>query len=380
MKIIADENMPYAHLLFAPFGEVALTNGRAIAPETVGDADALMVRSVTRVDCQLLRDSQVAFVGSATAGTDHVDQTWLQQQGIAFSAAPGCNAVAVVEYVFSALLWLAQRDDFKLCDRVVGIVGVGQVGSRLQQRLQAWGVTVLLCDPPRADAGDAGEFVSLASVVAQADIITFHTPLISDGPYRSEYLADEALLNALRPNTILINASRGAVVDNAALYHVLQTRKDLCVVLDVWESEPELSLPLMQCVDIATPHIAGYSLEGKARGSLQIFSAWTQFIHQPQQVQLADLLPSAPIQQVTLSGYLDQRVLQSLVHLVYDVRADDAALRRVAARPGQFDQLRKHYPERREWSALQIVCPCTALADKLTSLGFDARLCASSGN
>ena len=372
MKILVDENMPYARELFSRTGDVVAVPGRPLPVAELADADGLMVRSVTQVNESLLAGKPVKFVGTATAGTDHIDENWLQQAGIAFSAAPGCNAIAVVEYVFSALLLLAERDGFELRDRTVGIVGVGNVGGRLQKRLEAWGIKTLLCDPPRADRGDEGDFLSLDAVTAQADILTFHTPLFKDGPYKSWHLADAALLMALKPNTILINACRGPVVDNGALLEVLKMRPDLSVVLDVWEPEPDLSLALLDKVDIATPHIAGYTLEGKARGTTQVFEAYSAFIGNPQQVALDALLPAPEFGRITLHGPLDASSLKRLVHLVYDVRRDDALLRKVAGIPGEFDKLRKNYLERREWSSLYVICDDADAAALLNNLGFNA--------
>lgn len=374
MKILVDENMPYARELFSRTGEVVAVLGRPLPEAELRDASALMVRSVTPVSAALLADTPVKFVGTATAGTDHVDQASLQAAGIGFSAAPGCNAIAVVEYVFSALLLLAERDGFALRDRTVGIVGVGNVGSRLQARLEAWGVKTLLCDPPRADRGDTGPFHTLETLVAQADILTFHTLLNKEGRYKSWHLADAALLMALRPDTILINACRGPVVDNAALLEVLKMRGDLRVVLDVWEPEPDLSLDLLARVDIATAHIAGYTLEGKARGTTQVFEAWSAFIGQPQQVALESLLPPPEFSSITLHGELDQATLKRLAHLVYDVRRDDAPLRKAAGQPGEFDRLRRQYEERREWSSLQVICDNAASASMLKQLGFRVSL------
>ncbi|MXP53481.1 MULTISPECIES: 4-phosphoerythronate dehydrogenase PdxB [unclassified Pantoea] len=374
MKILVDENMPYARELFSRTGEVLAVPGRPLPEAELQDASGLMVRSVTKVNAALLAGTPVKFVGTATAGTDHVDDGSLAAAGIAFSAAPGCNAIAVVEYVFSSLLLLAERDGFELRDRTVGIVGVGNVGGRLQKRLEAWGVKTLLCDPPRADRGDQETFHTLDELVAQADILTFHTPLFKDGPYKSWHLADMALLMALQPNTILINACRGPVVDNAALLEVMKMRSDLSVVLDVWEPEPDLNLDLLDKVDIATAHIAGYTLEGKARGTTQVFEAWCAFIGQPQQVALESLLPAPEFGTITLHGKLDQPTLKRLVHLVYDVRRDDAPLRKVAAKPGEFDRLRKQYEERREWSSLQVKCDDADSAAMLEKLGFRASL------
>ncbi|BBR59805.1 MULTISPECIES: 4-phosphoerythronate dehydrogenase PdxB [Enterobacteriaceae] len=375
MKILVDENMPYARELFSRLGDVTAVPGRPIPTEALTDADALMVRSVTKVNEALLGDKAIKFVGTATAGTDHVDQTWLKQAGIGFSAAPGCNAIAVVEYVFSALLMLAERDGFALTDRTVGIVGVGNVGGRLQKRLAALGIKTLLCDPPRADNGDAGDFLPLEELVAQADVLTFHTPLYKDGPYKSLHLADEALIRRLKPGAILINACRGPVVDNAALLKCLEEGQKLSVVLDVWEPEPDLNLALLDKVDLGTSHIAGYTLEGKARGTTQVFEAYSQFIGQPQEVALSSLLPAPEFGHISLHGPLDQPTLKRLVHLVYDVRRDDAPLRKVAGIPGEFDKLRKNYLERREWSSLTVECDDAEAAELLQKLGFNAVHC-----
>lgn len=372
MKILVDENMPYARELFSRLGEVVAVPGRPIPLSALTDADALMVRSVTKVNAELLDGKGVKFVGTATAGTDHVDDAYLQSAGVAFSAAPGCNAIAVVEYVFSSLLMLAERDGFSLKDRTVGIVGVGNVGSRLQTRLEAWGVRTLLCDPPRADRGDAGDFVSLETLVQEADIITFHTPLFKSGEYKTLHLADEALISRLAPGAILINACRGPVVDNNALLKCLTAGQDLRVVLDVWEPEPDLNVELLNRVDIGTAHIAGYTLEGKARGTTQVFEAYSDFIGQPQRVALDALLPAPEFGRITLTGPLDQPTFKRLVHLVYDVRRDDALLRKVAGQPGEFDTLRKHYLERREWSSLYVQCDDAAAASMLQTLGFSA--------
>ncbi|WP_312282729.1 MULTISPECIES: 4-phosphoerythronate dehydrogenase PdxB [Pseudescherichia] len=372
MKILVDENMPYARELFSRLGEVKPVAGRPIPVDELADAQALMVRSVTRVNASLLSGTAVKFVGTATAGTDHVDQAWLDEAGIGFSAAPGCNAIAVVEYVFSALLMLAERDGFTLKDRTVGIVGVGNVGSRLQARLEAWGVRTLLCDPPRAERGDAGDFRPLEALVREADILTFHTPLFKEGPYKTLHLADNALISALKPGAILINACRGAVVDNAALLTRLEAGQDLSVVLDVWEPEPDLNVELLKRVDIGTPHIAGYTLEGKARGTTQVFEAFSAFIGHRQQVALDTLLPAPEFGRITLHGPLDQPTLKRVAHLVYDVRRDDAPLRKVAGIPGEFDKLRKNYLERREWSSLYIQCDDAEAASLLHKLGFTA--------
>ena len=374
MKILVDENMPYAQQLFSELGEVKAVPGRPIPEQELADADALMVRSITKVNGSLLNNTPVKFVGTATAGFDHIDTQWLDKANIAFSSAPGCNAIAVVEYVFSSLLLLAERDNFDLRNKIIGIVGVGNVGGRLHNRLTAWGVKTLLCDPPRAAKGDDENFVSLDVLLEQADILTFHTPLNIFGEYKTFHLMDEVRLSNLRAGTILINASRGEVVDNKGLLKKLKQGQQLSVILDVWEPEPNLDTELLDRVDIGTPHIAGYTLEGKARGTTQVYEAYCQFLGKSCDISLSSLLPKPDISSITLNGKLTQAQLKRLAHLVYDVRRDDAALRDVAAIAGEFDKLRKNYQERREWSSLEVLCDDKQTAILLNALGFTAKL------
>ncbi len=379
MKILVDENMPYACELFQQLGDVQQISGRTIPRDLLSRADALMVRSITPVNASLLQGTKISFVGTATAGTDHIDETWLHQQGISFSAAPGCNAIAVVEYVFSVLLLLAQQEGFRLQDKTVGIVGVGHVGSNLNIRLNALGIRTLCCDPPRFERGDAGEFWPLEKLVREADILTLHTPLNETGAHASLHLVDTELLAALPENRILINTSRGAVVDNRALLQALEKRKKLRVVLDVWEPEPQLLLPLLARVDIGTAHIAGYSLEGKARGTVAVFEAFSRYIGQEQQVTLSALLPPPEFSDIRYCGDLTDSKLRRLINLVYDVCPDDAALRRVAATVGGFDGLRRDYQERREWSSLGVQSDKVSDVSLLRTLGFHSTLCESMG-
>lgn len=372
MKILVDENIPYAKVLFGRLGNVQAVAGQAIPASALEQADALVVRSVTRVNGALLDGSRVKFVGTTTAGTDHIDEDWLAQAGIGFSAAPGCNAIAVVEYVFSALLLLAQRDGFSLRDKTVGIIGVGNIGGRLHLRMKALSVQTLLCDPPLAEAGAPGDWQPLEKLVMEADVLTFHTPLTRTGRHATWHLVDERLLEALPDNRILINACRGSVVDNAALLRVLEGGKLLSVVLDVWEPEPKLLLPLLDRVDIGTAHIAGYTLEGKARGATQVFDAYSIFLGRDIR---ANLPPLPVVKCIRLHNAIDEEALRLLAHLVYDVQRDDIQLRRAAGLSGEFDRLRKTYYQRREWSSLCVETDDSAGAASLMQLGFHALPC-----
>ncbi|MEW9808946.1 MAG: 4-phosphoerythronate dehydrogenase [Candidatus Symbiodolus clandestinus] len=371
MRLLVDALVPAAKQLFAPLGELQMLPGRAITNQHCASVEALIVRSTTAVTPTLLAGSSVQFVGSTTAGIDHIDTHWLQQQGITFSHAPGCNAIAVVEYVLTALLWLAQRKQFALPDKTVGIVGVGHIGSLLQQRLQLLGVNTLLCDPPRQARGDPGPFWPLSHLVQQADILTFHVPLQRTGPDATWHLVDSALLAALPPQRILINSSRGAVIDNAALLAALNRGKSCSVILDVWEQEPALSLPLLKQTTLATAHIAGYTLEARFNGVFSIYRDLCQHYGLSPRITDEALLPVNQ-KTVTLSGPWHWQQLIPLTEQLYSIARDDSALRRLAHRPGGFDWLRAHYPERRQWSSLRVACDNQQTAEQLQQLGFRA--------
>ncbi len=359
MLIVADENIPLLDAFFAGFGEIRRVPGRSIDRATVEHADVLLVRSVTNVNRALLEGSNVRFVGTCTIGTDHLDLDYFKQAGITWSSAPGCNARGVVDYVLGSLLTLAEIEGADLKQRTYGVVGAGQVGGRLVQVLQGLGWKVLVCDPLR-HAAEGGDFVSLEQIIEQCDVISLHTPLKKHGAQSTWHLFDKKRLNQLKPGTWLINASRGPVVDNAALRQVLLEREDLQAVLDVWEGEPEVDVALAELCLLATPHIAGYSLEGRQRGTAQIYQACCDFLGRPAEVSLSDLLPAPWLSHVTLHAQTDPAwALAMLCRGVYDPRRDDADFRRslvgnVSEQRAAFDALRKHYPKRREIDGLQV--------------------------
>jgi len=357
MKIIADENIPCVEQAFASLGEVSLLPGRGMQPEQVRDADILLVRSVTSVDRTLLEGSSVRFVGSATIGFDHVDRAWLQQHDIGFATAPGCNATSAAEYVVSALLVLAERKGFELAGKTVGIIGCGNVGSRVRNKLAALGMRCVINDPPLQAQGGHDDFVSLDEVL-QADVVTVHVPYTRDGLCPTHHLVDSAVLKRLKTNALFINTSRGAVTDNPALNRLLAERDDLSVVLDVWEGEPAISTELLEQVDLGTPHIAGYSLDGKLRGTEMIYRAACEHFGQSGQWRVADNLPAGSVIECNESGVT--AMLRAAVFSTYDIRADDACLRTMFSlpageQPAYFDQLRKEYPVRREFSTTSVL-------------------------
>ncbi|MDR6913668.1 erythronate-4-phosphate dehydrogenase [Pseudomonas sp. 3296] len=359
MLIVADENIPLLDAFFSGFGDIRRVPGRSIDRATVEQADVLLVRSVTNVNRALLEGSNVRFVGTCTIGTDHLDLDYFQQAGITWSSAPGCNARGVVDYVLGSLLTLAEIEGADLTRRTYGVVGAGEVGGRLVKVLQGLGWNVLVCDPPR-QASEGADFVSLEQIIEQCDVISLHTPLKKHGAQSTWHLFDKRRLGQLKPGTWLINASRGPVVDNAALRQVLLEREDLQAVLDVWEGEPEVDVALAELCVLATPHIAGYSLDGKQRGTSQIYQAYCEFLGQSAQVSLSDWLPAPWLSQVTLHAQADPAwALAMLCRGVYDPRRDDADFRRslvgsVSEQRAAFDALRKHYPSRREIDGLQV--------------------------
>lgn len=376
MRIVADENIPLLDEFFAASAQITRLPGRAITAADVQNADVLLVRSVTQVNQQLLAGSAVRFVGTCTIGTDHLDLDYLAKADIRWASAPGCNARGVVDYVLGSLLVLAERTGVDLNTRTYGVVGAGQVGSRLIKVMRALGWRVLVCDPPRA-AREGGDYHSIEQLLEQCDVLSVHTPLISDGPLATRHLLDAERLRALRPDAWLINASRGAVVDNAALYQLLLQRVDVQVVLDVWEGEPLVDVPLAGLCQIATPHIAGYSLDGKLRGTAQIYQAFCAWQQQAATIELASLLPAPWLAGLELDAQCSPLwALATLCRAVYDPRRDDADFRRSlvgepAARRAAFDALRKHYPHRRETDGLQVhVCePAQALREVVQALG-----------
>lgn len=369
MKIIADENIPCLQHCFANVAELITHPARHLTPADLQGAKALLVRSITQANEALLQNTTLQFIASATAGIDHIDQMALAQHGIQFAYAAGCNALAVMEYVLAAVNYFAQRDHFTISERTIGVVGCGQVGSRVRQAFELLGATVYVYDPFVAPLHTTdNNLVSFETLLRRCNIITLHTPLTQTGAYPTYHMISGAELEQLHEGSILINASRGAVVNNAALKNYLQTQPPLSVVLDVWEFEPQVDLALMALVDLATPHIAGYSLEGKVRGTIMIYEAFCRYFDCPIEHTLAELLPqnstinndSCPI--IATEANIEQAI-SAVLRSIYDISRDDATMRQrlnhcdTATQAQQFDQLRKQYPIRRELGSLNLTHP-----------------------
>ena len=378
MKILFDENMPYAKEFFSDIcGEntqLQAFSGRELTAQQVADADVLLVRSITQVNENLLKDNnQLSFVGTATIGTDHIDLPYLTKRNIAFNSAPGCNAISVAEYVVSSLVVLSERHLLDIAQLTVGIVGGGNTGSRVSEKLTALGIAHKICDPLLAqNEEDNREFASLDEVLS-CDVIALHVPKVMDGEYPTYHLLNESRLNKLDDKQILISACRGEVIDNQALLKLKQSGHGLKLVLDVWEGEPKVLTPLIEYTEIATAHIAGYSLEGKSRGTEMLYQALCQQLDIVPKLQLSHLLPKANIANIDIAETVDQSLVNKLVKLVYDVRRDDAIFRQQLATEG-FDNLRKNYPVRREFSSVTVTLLSSAYSDVPHRLGFSTAL------
>ena len=376
MKIVADENIPEVAAAFADLGEVCLLPGREIRRSHLLDCSCLLVRTVTRVDAELLHDTAVKFVASATVGTDHVDQHYLATNQIGFSNAAGSNAEAAAEYVIAGIFALSRGVGFDPRSARVGIVGLGNIGGRLERILSILGIECLACDPPLAQSGDDSRaYVDLDSLLRECDIVSLHVPLTRDGDYPTFHLLDAEGLAALKPGCLLINAARGAVVDNLALSRLLRQRDDICVFLDTWEHEPLIAADLLRRVDLATPHVAGYSVEGRLRATQMVLDAACQYFDADSSWQMSARLPALrsldPGPQTTDLGFW-----QSLFEAHYDIWNDHEKLVTAAKledskRAAHFDALRKHYPQRFEYSSCRLDLPAdTRRGEQLAQLGF----------
>jgi len=378
MKIVADANIPFVKECFSSIGEVTVVGGREITPDVVADADTLLVRSITPVDEKLLAGSKVRFVATSTIGFDHIDIDFLGRNNIGFSSAPGSNANSAAEYVIAGLLDIGQRYALDLEGRSIGIIGVGNVGSRVAKKCAAMGMGVCLNDPPlKRQTGDA-KYLPLEKLF-DCDFITFHTPLTFEGPDKTHHLADEKFFKSLKQRCVLVNASRGSVVDSSALKSAIQSGRLRAVILDVWENEPDIDIELLKMVDLGTPHIAGYSLDGKIAGMIMIYKTACKYFAVEPKLDLKDFLPEPAVPELKVNPNITsvQDALLIAVQKIYRIDKDDTRLRRVLDKPAEnrgehFDGLRKNYPVRREFQNTRVILKDTNsnLAKKLIGIGF----------
>ena len=371
MKVVADDKIPFLKGVLESEGiEVVYLPGAKTTAADIANADAIITRTRTKCNEKLLEYSAVKFIATATIGFDHIDTDYVEKRGICWTNAPGCNSSSVAQYITSLRLNLAVKHNFKLADKVLGVVGVGYVGKKVAAVGRALGMKVLLNDPPRARAEGDKEFVSLDIVAQKADIITIHVPLEYEGEDKTFHLADEEFLNKLTQKQFIINASRGEVVDNAALRKVLEKRSIAGGVLDVWENEPEIDLELLNLLDYATPHIAGYSTDGKVNGTSMSVNALAKFFNLSERLQ--NWYPdNVPVPENTViespaDGSLEEKLLY-IVSQSYNIADDTKALKQT---PQDFEKLRGNDPLRREFGIFTVVNADSQCAEVLKNLGF----------
>lgn len=368
LSIVADENIPLLHEFFDELGDITTLAGRSITPEHVEKADILLVRSVTQVTADLLRDSPVRFVGTATSGIDHIDTECLSANGIHFAYAPGSNARGVGEYVVAALLHLK----IELEGASIGIIGHGHVGEHVRELTAALGLRTVLHDPPKARETGDSIYRPLEEALA-CDVVTLHVPLIAEGQEATFEMMNSERFAAMKPGATFINAARGEVVDAEALAHSIDSGHISACVLDVWPHEPDIDWGLLQKVSIATPHIAGYSHDGKVRGSYALREALLKFLGKQETTESSLEKYLFPTFTISESG---PDAIHRAVKATYDIMQDDSSLREGlqlpdAERPAHFDRLRKTYRSRGEFTRcnLHIDAPKKALT-QLAQLGF----------
>ncbi|MCX6150390.1 MAG: 4-phosphoerythronate dehydrogenase [Ignavibacteriales bacterium] len=357
MNILVDENITFAKAAFSNLGKVCLIHGRKIDRRALKNIDVLIIRSITDVNENLLKDTRVKFVGTATIGFDHVDINYLKERKIAFANAAGCNSDAVTEYVFTALLSLSTHNNFSLKGKNIGIIGAGNIGSRVASIAKSLGMNVLQNDPPLERKTKRKDFVGLNDVL-NSDIISLHIPLNLSGVDKTFHLINENNLKLIKPGSVLINTSRGPVVDNSALLNRLKKADSLISILDVWENEPKINSGLLSKIKIGTAHIAGYSFEGKVNGTVMIYNQLCNFLNE--EPKWKPILPNLDECEIKVDG--NQRfeaALNTAIKNVYNINYDDSLLRSGAALPPEkfpdyFDKLRKEYRYRREFSNYKI--------------------------
>ena len=354
MKVICDSDIPFLKGALEPHCEVVYARGSEISRDMVKDADALVIRTRTKCDANLLEGSKVRFIATATIGYDHIDTRWCESHGITWTNAPGCNSWSVQQYIGSLLVTLSRQLGFSFREKTLGVVGVGNVGSKVARLAALLGFRVLLCDPPRARREGSGPFVSIDEIISRSDIITLHVPLIRDGEDATFHMFDSTRLSAMNPNQILINSSRGEVVDGDALKAALSGKIIRAAALDVWENEPRIDSGLLSLLFTGTPHIAGYSVDGKATGTTMSVQALGKFFDLPcrdwEVTQVPQSLQPSEFSIDTI-GKSPQEVLADAILHTYDIKSDDAALRADIA---SFEKQRSNYPVRREFPAFSV--------------------------
>ncbi len=369
LNIIAGENIPYVKEAFEGLGNLSIVPGRKMASADLQHTHILLIRSITQVNEALLQGTPVEFVGTASAGTNHMDTAYLHSKKIRFASAGGSNANSVAEYVMAALLLLSKQQGISLKDKTIGIVGVGNIGRLVKHKAEALGMHPVLNDPPLAERGTINHRPLKEAL--GCDVVTLHTPLTTDEPHPTYHLLNKETFKWVRPSTIFINASRGEVVDTSALLKTITHKHIGPTIIDVWENEPEINWDLFKAVTLGTPHIAGHSLDGKANGTFMIYAALCSHLGIVPTWHPAQTLPPprTPLLETSVSTQGTQKEIQEIITKLYDIEADFHYMQHLHAMPSkeratQFDAFRKNYPIRREFQQTRV---------KITNTNFELR-------
>jgi len=374
MKIVIDDKIPFIHDVFEPYAEVIYCKGSSINKELVADADALIVRTRTKCNKSLLEGSRVRIIASATIGFDHIDTVWCESAGIKWTNAPGCNSGSVKQYITASLFYLASKHSLDLRSMTLGVIGVGNVGSKVVSSAKAIGMNVLQNDPPRSRKEGPAGFVSLEKIFSESDIITIHVPYTKEGIDRTHHLINSGNLCTLKQGCYLFNSSRGEVVDNKALLEALENGTIAGTVLDVWEGEPDADRRLIARANISTPHIAGYSVDGKANGTIKAVHEVSSVLGLPLQGWKPSTLPLPGDPEIDLTGAAGScsalELAGKAVLATYPISEDDNSFKN---NPEKFESLRDNYRKRREFSSYTVITDDKECSAIVTRLGFNVK-------
>ncbi|MFB6320779.1 4-phosphoerythronate dehydrogenase PdxB [Saccharicrinis sp. FJH54] len=364
MKIVIDDKIPFIKGVFEPYADVVYAGGAAIDAAMVSDADALVIRTRTKCNAALLKDSSVKFIATATIGHDHIDKNFCRENGIKWTNAPGCNSGSVMQYIASVLAVLQLRNGMDIKNQTIGIVGVGNVGSKVEKLCRNLGMDVLLCDPPRQEK-EGGDFISFETILEKAGIITFHVPLDNESKYPTFHMLNDSTCRKLKNRPVVINSSRGEVFSTEAVKRALNEELISKLILDVWEEEPDIDMDLLNEVLIGTPHIAGYSADGKANGTSMSVIAISEFFNLPLRNWYPDDVPGVDPGELELKG---NNVFELFLQ-TYDVEVDSDRLK---YEPEKFEYFRGSYPLRREFGffTVNVKNNTPELNSKIRNFGF----------
>jgi erythronate-4-phosphate dehydrogenase len=366
MKIVADNKIPYLKGLLEPYAEVVYLPGKNIRKEDLLDVDAILIRTRTVCNRDLLEGTKVRFIGTATIGFDHIDTDYCAAKNIKWVNAPGCNAKAVAQYVTSSILSFSRKYNFNPSEKTIGIIGVGQCGQKVERCARLLGMDVLLNDPPRARNEGEKNFINLDRVLTDCDIVTFHPVLEKEGPDKTWHMADANFFSKLRKPIFLINTARGSILDTSALKQAIKDGKVIDCAIDCWENEPDIDLELLEKIQIATPHIAGYSSDGKANATRTIVEQLNIFLDlkMPPKISLELPVPEEPVLKIHKNS--PHKIASALLY-AYDPLKDTELLKKS---PATFEEIRGKYVFRREYKAFRILNLAETEAELLRAFGF----------